>query len=78
MSGVLPFLANAGEAPQRLMAMAEGLDPERIPNIEGVRAAIRLAGGDLEGARREYLDAARDDPISAADAHLSLGNYRGP
>ena len=73
MSAVIPFLAVAGDDPERLLAMTKDIDPERIPDIEGVRAAVRVAAGDLEGARHGYLEAAHENELNAADSYLNLG-----
>jgi len=73
LSAAVPFLAFSGDDPDRLMAMTDAIDPERIHDIEGVRSAIRLAQDELEGARLGFLEAARVNRLNAADAHLNLG-----
>ncbi len=73
LSAIIPFLAFAGQDPDELEAMAAAIPASIVPDIEGVRSAIRLARGDLEGARLSHMHAAVASRLNAADSYLQAG-----
>lgn len=73
LAAAVPFLALSGGDPDELTGLANEIDAAVVGDVAGVRAAVRIAVGDLEGARVGFLDAAASSRLNAADGYLQAG-----